>query len=149
MAGHSLRPRSTSTARAMPVSSHTGEICFWAVATLKSVFGYDDALDVFGVHGVGGIVGALLTGVFVDPMLGGTGVTNYATTDAATTTIAPFSLHDQVISQLWAVGVSIVVSGVVALIAMLIIKVIFGLRPTEAGEREGLDITSHGERAYN
>jgi Amt family ammonium transporter len=126
-----------------------GVICFWAVATLKSVFGYDDALDVFGVHGIGGIVGALLTGVFVDPMLGGTGVTNYATTDAATTTIAAFSLHDQVISQLWAIGTSIVVSGVVALIAMLIIKVIFGIRPSEAAEREGLDITSHGERAYN
>ena len=126
-----------------------GVICFWAVATLKSTFGYDDALDVFGVHGVGGIIGAILTGVFVDPKLGGTGVTNYATTDATTSTIADFSLHDQVIAQFWAVGTSIVVSGVVALVAMLIIKVIFGVRPSEAAEREGLDITSHGERAYN
>ncbi|MFX8910778.1 hypothetical protein ABTN03_19190, partial [Acinetobacter baumannii] len=81
--------------------------------------------------------------------LGGTGVTNYATTDAATTTIADYSLHDQVIAQLWAVGTSVVISGVVALVAMLVIKVIFGVRPTEAAEREGLDITSHGERAYN
>lgn len=126
-----------------------GVVCFAAVATLKSTFGYDDALDVFGVHGVGGIIGAILTGIFVDPKLGGTGVTNYATTDAATTTIADYSLHDQVIAQFWAVGTSIVVSGVVALVAMLVIKVIFGVRPTEAAEREGLDITSHGERAYN
>ena len=126
-----------------------GVVCFAAVATLKSTFGYDDALDVFGVHGVGGIIGAILTGVFVDPHLGGTGITNYATTDATTSTIADFSLHDQVIAQLWAVGTSIVVSGVVALVAMLLIKVIFGVRPSEAAEREGLDVTSHGERAYN
>jgi len=125
-----------------------GVVCFAAVATLKSTFGYDDALDVFGVHGVGGIIGAILTGIFVDPKLGGTGVTNYATVDQ-TAPLTPYVLHDQMVAQFWAIGTSIVLSGVVSLIAMLIIKVIFGLRPTEAAEREGLDITSHGERAYN
>ena len=125
-----------------------GVICFWAASSLKAMFGYDDALDVFGVHGVGGIIGAILTGVFVDPKLGGTGVTNYATVDQ-TTALVPFDLHAQVISQFWAVGTSIVVSGVVSLVAMLLIKLLFGLRPSEAAEREGLDITSHGERAYN
>ena len=124
-----------------------GVICFWAVASLKSMFGYDDALDVFGVHGVGGIVGAILTGIFVDPKWGGTGVTNYATIDQ--TAPVGFDLHSQVIAQFWAIGTSVVVSGVVSLVAMLLIKLLFGLRPSEAAEREGLDVTSHGERAYN
>ncbi|MDR3495210.1 MAG: ammonium transporter [Ancalomicrobiaceae bacterium] len=125
-----------------------GVICYWAVTSLKNWFGYDDALDVFGVHGVGGIVGALLTGVFNAPYLGGTGVTNYAAVDSSTS-MATYDMKTQMISQCWAVGTAIVVSGVVSLVALLIIKVVIGLRPTDAQEREGLDLTSHGERAYN
>jgi Amt family ammonium transporter len=125
-----------------------GIICFWAVTWLKGVFKYDDSLDVFGVHGVGGIVGAILTGVFVNPGLGGTGVTNYVATDA-TTTMVPYVMSDQVIAQLWGVGTSIVLSAVVSFVALLIIKAVFGIRVSEQAEREGLDISTHGERAYN
>ncbi|TBW36328.1 ammonium transporter [Siculibacillus lacustris] len=125
-----------------------GVICFWAVTWLKGMFKYDDSLDVFGVHGVGGIVGAILTGVFVNPGLGGVGVTNYAAVDA-TSGMVPYVLGDQVTSQLWAVGTSVVVSGVVSLVALLIIKAIFGIRVSEQAEREGLDISTHGERGYN
>ncbi|MDR3375289.1 MAG: ammonium transporter [Ancalomicrobiaceae bacterium] len=125
-----------------------GVICFWAVTSVKGWFGYDDALDVFGVHGVGGIVGAILTGVFNAPYLGGTGVTNYAAVDSSTSML-PYDMKAQLISQLWAVGTAIVVSAVVSFIALMIIKVLIGLRPSDQQEREGLDLTSHGERAYN
>jgi Amt family ammonium transporter len=124
-----------------------GVVCFWAVTWLKAIFKYDDSLDVFGVHGIGGIVGAILTGVFVNPALGGTGVTNYAAVDASST--VSFDLSAQLVSQLWAVGTSAGLSAVVTLVSLLIIKAIFGIRATESGEREGLDISSHGERAYN
>ncbi|MBP0650661.1 ammonium transporter, partial [Mycobacterium tuberculosis] len=78
-----------------------GIICYWAVTGLKSMFGYDDALDVFGVHGVGGIVGAILTGVFNAPSLGGTGVTNYAAIDASVSMVE-YDMKAAVIAQLWA-----------------------------------------------
>jgi len=133
---------------AIAVGIAAGVICFWAVTWLKGVFKYDDSLDVFGVHGIGGIVGAILTGVFVNPGLGGVGVTNYAAVDA-TTTMVPYVLGDQLTAQLWAVGTSVVVSGVVSLVALIIIKAIFGVRVSEQAEREGLDISTHGERAYN
>lgn len=113
-----------------------GAICFWAATWVKSKFGYDDALDVFGVHGVGGIVGAILTGVFANPALGGI----YASYPGFGT---------QVTAQIVAVIVCIVVSGVVSVIALTIVKAIVGLRVTETAEREGLDVTTHGERAYN
>jgi Amt family ammonium transporter len=113
-----------------------GAICFWASTWVKSKFGYDDALDVFGVHGVGGIVGAILTGVFANPALGGI----YASYPGFGT---------QVTAQVVAVIICILVSGIVSVIALTIVKAIIGLRVTETAEREGLDVTTHGERAYN
>lgn len=133
---------------AIAIGIAAGIICFWAVTWLKGVFKYDDSLDVFGVHGIGGIVGALLTGIFVNPGLGGTGVTNYAAVDA-TSSMVPYDMAAQLTSQLWAVGTSAILSAVVTLVSMLLIKLIFGVRVSEQAEREGLDISTHGERAYN
>ncbi len=121
---------------AIVIGLAAGAICFWAATWVKSKFGYDDALDVFGVHGVGGIVGSILTGVFANPALGGL-KTDYA------------GFGTQVTAQVVSVIVCILVSGVVSLIALSIVKAIMGLRVTETAEREGLDITAHGERAYN
>jgi ammonium transporter, Amt family len=121
-----------------------GAICLWGVNGLKRMLGADDALDVFGVHGVGGILGAILTGVFVSPALGGTGVYDYVANK-----VGDFDMTAQVISQLWAVGTAIVWSGVVSLIAYKIVDLVVGLRVPEDQEREGLDITSHGESAYH
>ena len=121
-----------------------GAICLWGVSGLKKLIGADDSLDVFGVHGVGGITGALLTGVFASPSLGGTGIYDYVAN-----AVAPdYSIIDQVIIQATAVGTTIVVSGVVAFISFKIVDMIVGLRVTEEEEREGLDISSHGETAY-
>lgn len=121
-----------------------GLACFWGVTGLKRMLGADDSLDVFGVHGVGGILGALLTGVFVSPKLGGTGVYDYVANK-----VADFDMTTQLISQLWGVGVSIVWSGVVSFIAFKLVDMTIGLRVTEDEEREGLDIASHGEKAYD
>ena len=97
---------------------------------------------MFGVHGVGGIVGALGTGCA--PSLGGAGVYDYVANK-----VGDYDMSAQVISQLWAVGTSLIWSGVVAFIALKIVDIIIGLRVTEEEEREGLDETQHGERAYN
>jgi Amt family ammonium transporter len=114
-----------------------GFVCLWAVVTLKPMLKYDDSLDVFGIHGVGGIVGAIGTAIVADPALGGFGAEGYA-------------LGGQLVTQILAVVVAIIWSGVVAFVAMLIVKAIFGgARVAEAGESDGLDLTSHGERAYN
>jgi Amt family ammonium transporter len=121
-----------------------GVLCLWGVNGLKRLMGADDALDVFGVHGVGGIVGAILTGVFVAPSLGGTGVYDYVANK-----VGDFDMTAQVISQLWGVGIAIVWSGVVSLVAFKIVDLVIGLRVPEDEEREGLDITSHGESAYH
>jgi len=121
-----------------------GVVCLWGVNGLKRMLGADDALDVFGVHAVGGILGSILTGVFVSPALGGTGVYDYVANK-----VADFSMSTQIISQLWGVGVAVVWSGVVALIAYKIVDLIVGLRVTEEVEREGLDINEHGEKAYH
>lgn len=121
-----------------------GAICLWGVSGLKRLIGADDSLDVFGVHGVGGITGALLTGVFASPSLGGTGIYDYVAN-----AVAPdYSIIDQVIIQATAVGTTIVISGVVAFISYKIVDMLVGLRVTEEEEREGLDISSHGETAY-
>ncbi len=103
---------------------------------------------MFGVHGVGGIVGALLTGIFVNPALGGMGVTDYLATDTSAK-VAEYSFGTQMTAQIVAVLTALIVSGVVSYVALMICKVVTGLRVTEAEEREGLDIASHGERAYN
>lgn len=121
-----------------------GAVCFWAVTGLKSKLGYDDSLDAFGVHGVGGIVGAIGTGIVAAPSLGGTGVWDYVANG-----VAEFSMAAQVTSQLWGVGVSVVWSGAVSFIAYKLVDVLIGLRVTEEVEREGLDICEHGESAYH
>jgi ammonium transporter, Amt family len=122
-----------------------GVICLWGVNGLKRMLGADDALDVFGVHGVGGILGALLTGVFASPSLGGTGIYDYVANKVS----PDYSIGGQVWIQLQGVLTTIVWSGVVAFIAYKIVDLLIGLRVSEEDEREGLDITSHGETAYN
>ncbi len=129
---------------ALVIGLAAGVICLWGVNGLKRLLGADDALDVFGVHGVGGILGAILTGVFVSPALGGTGVYDYVANK-----VGDFDMTAQVISQLWAVGTAIVWSGVVSLVAYKIVDLVIGLRAPEDEEREGLDVTSHGESAYH
>jgi ammonium transporter, Amt family len=129
---------------AIVIGSLAGVVCLWGVNGLKKMLGADDSLDVFGVHGVGGILGAILTGVFVDPALGGTGVYDYVAN-----AVAPFDMTTQVISQLWGVGTVIVWSGVVSLVAYKLVDIVIGLRVPEEEEREGLDLTSHGETAYH
>ena len=121
-----------------------GVICLWGVNGLKRLIGADDSLDVFGVHGVGGMLGAILTGVFADPSLGGTGVYDYVLNK-----VGDYDMTAQVISQLWGVGTVIVWSGVVSLVAFKLVDMVIGLRVPEEEEREGLDITSHGESAYH
>jgi Amt family ammonium transporter len=113
-----------------------GFVCLWGVNGLKRMLGADDSLDVFGVHGVGGILGAILTGVFTAPGLGGTGGED-------------FSIASQVWIQTYSVIITIVWSAVVAFIAYKIADVVVGLRVPEDEEREGLDITAHGETAYH
>ena len=120
---------------AIVIGTLSGFICLWGVNGLKHMLGADDALDVFGVHGVGGIVGAILTGVFAAPSLGGTGAED-------------FSIASQVWIQTWSVLVTIVWSAVVAFVAYKVADLLVGLRVPEDEERQGLDTTAHGETAY-
>jgi Amt family ammonium transporter len=130
---------------AFVIGTAAGLVCLWGVTGLKRMLKADDALDVFGVHAVGGILGALLTGVFVSPDLGGPGfVTDWVTAKTGFT-----SIGEQVWIQAKAVGVSVVLSAVVSVVALFIVKAVVGLRVPEDEEREGLDVTSHGEKAYN
>jgi ammonium transporter, Amt family len=133
---------------AIAIGLAAGIICLFAVIWLKAKLGYDDALDVFGVHGVGGILGAMLTGIFVNPSLGGSGVTNYLAADTSTS-MFEYVASAQLYSQFVAVLTAIILSAVVSYIALMFCKFTVGLRVDEQAEREGLDITSHGERAYN
>nr|WP_254783800.1 ammonium transporter [Collimonas sp. OK307] len=122
-----------------------GFVCLWGVTGLKKLLGADDALDVFGVHGVGGIMGALLTGVFAAPSLGGTGIYDYVAN-----AVAPdYSIPGQLWIQFEGVLTTLIWSGVVSLIAFKLVDIVMGLRVTEEEEREGLDISSHGESAYH
>jgi Amt family ammonium transporter len=129
---------------ALVIGALAGVICLWGVSGLKRLLGADDALDVFGVHGIGGILGALLTGVFAAPSLGGSGIWDYVTETA----LPDYDMATQVWIQLQGVLVTVALSGVVALISFLIVKYTVGLRVPEEAEREGLDIASHGEAAY-
>jgi Amt family ammonium transporter len=130
------------------IGAIAGVVCLWGVSGLKRMLKVDDSLDVFGVHAVGGIVGALLTGVFCSPDLGGPGyVADWVT--ATNVKPADYSILSQVIVQAKAVGVTILWSGVVAFISFKIADIVIGLRVPEEQEREGLDITAHGETAYN
>ncbi len=110
---------------------------FWAVTSLKSMLGYDDSLDVFGIHGVAGIIGAIGTGVFMSAGLGGVGYADGVT------------MSNQVTTQGIAVGVTVVWAGVISYILFKVVDVLIGLRVSEESEREGLDTTEHGERAYH
>jgi Amt family ammonium transporter len=121
-------------------------LCYVFVAYVKNKLKYDDTLDVFGVHGVGGIVGAIATGVVADPALGGQGWIDYTVFPAVP---GEYDMAGQVMTQLWAVGTTIVWTGIVSAILFYGLKFTMGLRPTEDAEREGLDLTEHGERAYN
>jgi len=121
---------------AIVLGAIAGVVCLWAVSNLKKSLGYDDSLDVFGIHAVGGIIGAIGTGIFVSPALGGVGVDDY-------------SMAGQVMTQATGVLVTVVWSGVVSFVLFKIIDMMMGLRVSEEAEREGLDTATHGERAYN
>jgi Amt family ammonium transporter len=113
-----------------------GAVCYFAVTGVKNALGYDDALDVFGIHGVGGIIGAIGTGIVAAPSLGGYGVGEY-------------SIGGQVVTQIIAVAITLVWTGIGSVVLYKITDLIVGLRVTQDQEREGLDLADHGERAYN
>lgn len=121
-------------------------VCFVFVTTVKNKLKYDDTLDVFGVHAVGGIVGAIGTGIVADPALGGQGWIDYT---APVAVAGAYDMAGQVVTQIWAVGTTIVWTGVVSAVLFLALKHTIGLRPSAEVETEGLDINEHGERAYN
>ena len=113
-----------------------GAVCYFAVTGVKNALGYDDALDVFGIHGVGGFIGAILTGVVASPALGGMGA-------------ADFAIGAQVWKQFVAVAITLVWTGIGSVVLFKLVDVIVGLRVTQEAEREGLDLADHGERSYN
>ena len=121
---------------AIAIGAIAGVLCVWGVSGLKRLLGADDTADVFGVHGIGGIVGAILTGVFTDASFGGIGLAEGV------------SIGQQVGVQALGVGITIVWIGIVSAASFFVAKLVFGLRVSEDAEREGLDITSHGETAY-
>ena len=133
---------------AMVIGAVAGALCLWGVTGLKKMLGADDALDVFGVHGIGGIWGAIATGIFASPSLGGAGICNYITNKCGEAADFP-GIGAQVWIQAQAAITAIIVSGVVSLIALKVIDMVIGLRVPEDAEREGLDVTSHGETAYH
>jgi Amt family ammonium transporter len=129
---------------AFVIGTAAGLVCLWGVSGLKKMLGADDSLDVFGVHAIGGILGAILTGVFCAPDLGGPGfVEDWVTVKQGFTSIGA-----QVWVQTKAVLLTVAWSGVVAFIAYKLVDLTIGLRVTEEEEREGLDVASHGEAAY-
>jgi Amt family ammonium transporter len=121
-----------------------GVVCLFMVTTIKNMFGYDDALDVFGIHCIGGIVGAIGTGILVAPALGGTGIMDYAAGK-----VADYDFATQVWAQIKAVLMTLCWSGIGSFIIYKAVDFTVGLRPSVEKEREGLDLTDHGERAYN
>jgi ammonium transporter, Amt family len=125
-----------------------GAVCFLFCSSVKNAMGYDDSLDVFGIHGIGGIIGALGTGLLVSPGFGGTGVVDYAMNNGAGG-IADYVMATQLWAQAKGVLVTIAWSGIGSAILYKIVDVIVGLRVTQDEEREGLDLADHGERAYN
>jgi ammonium transporter, Amt family len=130
---------------ALAIGLLAGVVCMWGVNGLKRLLGADDSLDVFGVHGVGGMLGALLTGVFAAPSLGGTGIYDYVANKVA----PDYSIAGQVWIQFQGVLTTVIWSGVVAFVAYKVVDLVIGLRVPEEEEREGLDISSHGESAYH
>ena len=122
---------------ALAIGVAVGVICYLMVVKLKRVFGYDDALDAFGVHGVGGFVGAILTGVFVDAGFGGSGLADGVT------------IAKQVATQFLGAGATIVYCGVVSFIILKVLDALIGLRVTDEEEEIGLDLVLHDEQGYN
>ena len=129
---------------AIAIGLIAGLVCMWFVISVKPRMGIDDSLDVFGIHGIGGIVGAILTGVFAAPSLGGGGVFDYSTG-----AVGEYAMGAQVWNQTLGVIIAIVWSAVVSFIAIHIVKALIGLRVSDSDERQGLDVTTHGENAYN
>jgi Amt family ammonium transporter len=123
-------------------------VCFFFCAGVKNWLGYDDSLDVFGVHCIGGIIGALATGILVNPDLGGTGIPDYITKPGELV-VGAYDLVTQMTAQGKAVGLTLLWSGIGSAILFKLVDILVGLRPITDKEREGLDITDHGERAYN
>jgi len=123
-------------------------ICFFFVTVVKSKFGYDDSLDVFGVHCIGGITGAIMTGILDNPAFGGQGIADY-TTKPGTMVAGTYDMVSQVITQIEAVGITLVWSGLGAAILFFVIDKVWGFRVSPEVEHEGLDIAEHGERAYH
>jgi Amt family ammonium transporter len=121
-----------------------GVICFFAVTKVKAWLGYDDSLDTFGVHCIGGIIGSLGTGTFVNPKFGGTGVYDYVANK-----VGDFDAAAQIVSQLWDIGITLVWSGGVAFAILLVLKFTIGIRASDEAQEEGLDLADHGEKAYN
>jgi Amt family ammonium transporter len=121
-------------------------ICYLFVAVVKNKLKYDDTLDVFGVHCVGGIVGAIGTAIVADPALGGQGFLDYTVFPAVAGT---YDMAGQLVTQIKAVALTLLWSGLGSAVLFFVLDKIFGLRPSEDAEREGLDLSSHGERAYN
>jgi Amt family ammonium transporter len=132
------------TMGALAVGVVAGMICYWGVNGLKRMLGADDSLDVFGVHGVGGATGAILTGIFAAPSLGGSGIYDYVANKVGPN----YSIWDQLITQATAVVTTLIWSGVVAYVAFKLVDMTIGLRVPEEEEREGLDVNTHGEGAY-
>lgn len=121
-----------------------GVLCFFAVTKVKSMLGYDDSLDTFGVHCIGGIIGSLGTGIFVNPKFGGTGVYDYVANK-----VGDFDAMAQLVSQFWDIAITLVWSGGVAFIILLVLKFTIGIRASDEAQEEGLDLADHGEKAYN
>jgi Amt family ammonium transporter len=128
---------------AMIVCAVAAVVCFFAVTKIKAWLKYDDALDAFGVHCVGGIIGSLGTGIFVNPKLGGQGIWDYVANKTA-----DFVAMDQIVAQLWDIGITLVWSGFVAFVILFILKKTIGIRASDEAQEEGLDLADHGERAY-
>ena len=123
---------------AIVLGALAGVICFWAVAHLKRIFGYDDSLDVFGVHGVCGIVGALGIGIFAAPGLGGAGFGGEIK-----------SVGGQLVAQFAGVGFTIIYTAIATFIILKLVDMFAGLRVSDEQETEGLDVAEHGEKAYS
>jgi Amt family ammonium transporter len=121
-------------------------LCFFFVTTVKNKLGYDDTLDVFGVHCIGGVFGALATAIVADPALGGQGWFDYTVRPAVA---GAYDMGGQLITQIQAVGITLLWSGLVSAALFFLLDKTIGLRPTAEVETEGLDINEHGERAYN
>jgi Amt family ammonium transporter len=128
-------------------------ICIFFCSVVKNALKYDDSLDAFGIHGIGGIVGAIGTGLLVNPAWGGAGIVDYTTCgkdgDFSTCDALAYNVGTQVVAQLKAVGVTIIWSAIASAIVFFVIKLVIGLKASPEAEEEGLDISEHGERAYH